>query len=184
MAKLKQNARENDTSRELILRINLTLGILDKGLDNLETEVKNEVVSYAVKTNNWIKDRESLCLFKDTMTLLNPIILSKLMMKIVYRYKSADTFPIEVQENVAFICTKYLYICKKKNRKVDKEVIDAVIEFLETLSDLPNLIFSKILAHYFRSYFEGNMKEVKEIEILLKKSHCSDFLIKLEEDKL
>lgn len=177
---IKRKIDSIQTSKELKLRAIITIAVLNHTLDELDDKTKEEISYNAFKNDSWTENRDSLRLFSNAMSIIDPAILPDLMDSVLRTYRDINAFSIKIQERISSICINYLYVSKKNFDDINLNNIYKVIAYLEKIDDVPNLMFNKILGHYFYSWFKKDYKEVQNIEKMLKLSCCDKFLSKLK----
>ena len=177
--KIKRKIDSIKTTEELKLRAIITVNVLNNTLDKLDDKTKERISYNAFKSDSWTKNRDSLRLFSNAMSIMDPAVLPDLMDSVLKTYKDISSFPIQVQERISSICINYLYVNKENPTSLNLKSINKIIVYLGKINDVPSLMFNKILAHYFYSWFNYDFEEVKNIERILKASQCNKFLVKL-----
>lgn len=177
--KIKRKIDSMQTSKELKLRAIITVAVLNHTLDKLDDKTKEEISYNAFKNDSWTENRDSLRLFSNAMSIIDPAILPDLMDSVLRTYKNINAFSIKIQERISSICINYLYVSKKNLKDINLNNIYKVTTYLEKIDEVPSLMFNKILGHYFYSWFNKDYKEVQNIKKILKLSCCDNFLLKL-----
>lgn len=177
--KIKKKIDSVQTSKELKLRAIITVAVLNHTLDKLDDKTKEEISYNAFKNDSWTENRDSLRLFSNAMSIIDPAVLPDLMDNVLRTYKKINAFSIKIQERISSICINYLYVSKKNLKDINLNNIYKVTTYLEKIDEVPSLMFNKILGHYFYSWFNKDYKEVQNIKKILKLSCCNNFLLKL-----
>lgn len=131
--KIKKKIDSMQTSKELKLRAIITIAVLNHTLDELDDKTKEEISYNAFKNDSWTENRDSLRLFSNAMSIIDPAILPDLMNSVLRTYKNINAFSIKIQERISSICINYLYVSKKNFEDINLNNIYKVTTYLEKM---------------------------------------------------
>lgn len=162
-----------DISVELKLRAQLILAVLKKDYSTITDDMRKQIFKRMFNQENWTENQNSLRLFGNSMVLWDYSNVSVMMKYVLDKYENIRNYPSDIEERIAQICTNYLYNGIKHHKT---DCTDRAINVLKNLDDIPHLMLYKVLGLYFKNYYEGNTKELKNIRNMLKNSGCAGFI--------
>ena len=75
----------------------LIVSELKDHMASLDQKTIDEISSYLYKSSDWVKNKEALILFGDSMPRMNSNILKRRMKQIINAYSAINKFPDRVQ---------------------------------------------------------------------------------------
>lgn len=164
-----------DVSVELKLRARLILAVLKGDYSSITIDMRKQIFNRMFNREDWIENQNSLRLFGNSMFLWDFSDVSLMLDRVLDKYEHVRSYPNDVEERIAQICSNYLY---NGIRYQKTERMKRAINILKKLDDIPHLVFYKLLGLYFQNYYDGNTKELKNIRNMLKNSGCNELINK------
>lgn len=164
-----------DISMELKLRAQLILAVLRNDYSSISVEMRKQIFNRMFNQEDWIEDQNSLRLFGNSMFLWDFEDVSLMMDRVLNKYEHICNYPNDVEERIAQICSNYLYNGIKYQKTIRMK---RAINILKNLDNIPHLVLYKLLGFYFQNYYDGNMKQLKNIRDMLKNSGCDELINK------
>lgn len=164
-----------DVSVELKLRARLILAVLKGDYSSITIDMRKQIFNRMFNREDWIENQNSLRLFGNSMFLWDFSDVSLMLDRVLDKYEHVRSYPNDVEERIAQICSNYLY---NGIRYQKTERMKRAINILKKLDDIPHLVFYKLLGLYFQNYYDGNTEELKNIRNMLKNSGCNELINK------
>ena len=86
----------------------LIVSELKDHMASLDQKTIDEISSYLYKSSDWVKNKEALILFGNSMPRMNSNILKRRMKQIINEYSAINKFPDRVQRRISTICINYI----------------------------------------------------------------------------
>ncbi|QQP28530.1 helix-turn-helix domain-containing protein [Lactobacillus ultunensis] len=154
-----------EVSLGLKYRAILVTAELKDHMASLDQNTIDEISNYLYKSNDWVKNKEALILFGNSMPRMNQSILQRRMKQIIKEYADISRFPDSVQRRISTICINYVF-----NAIFVYKMDTYVRKSLDLIESLPaNDVYGlkKLVGQYYADYLKGDQKHMTELKDLL-----------------
>lgn len=154
-------------SLSLKYRAILIAAELKDHMASLDQSTIDKISNYLYKSNDWVKNKEALILFGNSMPRMNLTVLKRRMRQLIKEYANINKFSDSVRRRISTICINYVF-----NAIFIYKTDIYVQESLELIKRLPaNDIYGlkKMVGQYYTDYLNGDRKHMTELKELLER---------------
>lgn len=158
----------------------LIVSELKDHMASLDQKTIDEISSYLYKSSDWVKNKEALILFGNSMPRMNSNILKRRMKQIINEYSAINKFPDRVQRRISTICINYIF-----NAIFIYKIDVYVQESLDLIKKLPaNDVYGlkKLVGQYYLDYLKSDQKHMTELKELLRRCRYNSLASRLDFD--
>lgn len=147
--------------RILKLRAIVAIAYLDKKLDDLDENIRKEIVEKIYKSDNITRNVSIIRLFANTMPILSDDQLNVLVAEFLRKAKKSKPKSEIEGRRIAVLLNNYLAACWE--RKINTNLVDDSMEYLMEMKDVHLLVYKEVGKFYFE-LIKGNRNEAKKIK--------------------
>lgn len=154
-------------SLSLKYRAILIAAELKDHMASLDQNTIDKISNYLYRSNDWIKNKEALILFGNSMPRMNSTVLKRRMKQVIKEYADINKFSDDVRRRISTICVNYVF-----NAIFVYKTDVCVRESLDLIKNLPaNDIYGlkKMVGQYYLDYLNGDQKHIAELKDLLER---------------
>ncbi|RVU71541.1 MULTISPECIES: helix-turn-helix domain-containing protein [Lactobacillus] len=178
IARIKQlekevgNVKADDHTLQVLQAIATIVRLqVDKKKD-LTIEQKDDIKALIFETNDWNED--SLELFSMSFSFWKDSEREELIRSILKKYAHIQKFSQRLQNLVSAILVNYLSF-SIRNREINKrETIRKIFTMLDSLPQLPDNCFAKIMSSYYQAYFLKDDRKIQDIIDFLRNNKMNE----------
>ena len=127
----------------------------------------DKISNYLYRSNDWVRNKEALILFGNSMPRMNSTVLRRRMKQVIKEYADINKFSDDVRRRISTICVNYVF------NAIFVYKTDAYVqESLDLIKSLPaNDIYGlkKMVGQYYADYLNGDQKHMAELKELLER---------------
>lgn len=170
----KKILMNSGASLSLKYRAILIAAELKDHMASLDQNTIDKISNYLYRSNDWVRNKEALILFGNSMPRMNSTVLRRRMKQVIKEYADINKFSDDVRRRISTICVNYVF-----NAIFVYKTDVCVRESLDLIKSLPaNDIYSlkKMVGQYYLDYLNGDQKHIAELKDLLERCGYS-FLV-------
>lgn len=154
-------------SLSLKYRAILIAAELKDHMASLDQNTIDKISNYLYRSKNWVKNKEALILFGNSMPRMNLNVLKRRMKQVIKEYADINKFSDGVRRRISTICINYVF-----NAIFVYKTNAYVPESLNLIKKLPaNDIYGlkKMVGQYYADYLNGDQKHMAKLKELLER---------------
>lgn len=163
----KKILMNSGASLSLKYRAILIAAELKDHMASLDQNTIDKISNYLYRSNDWVKNKEALRLFGNSMPRMNSTVLKRRMKQVIKEYADINKFSDDVRRRISTICVNYVF------NAIFVYKTDAYVqESLDLIKSLPvNDIYGlkKMVGQYYVDYLNGDQKHIAELKDLLER---------------
>ena len=163
----KKILMNSEASLSLKYRAILIAVELKDHMASLDQNTIDKISNYLYRSNDWVKNKEALILFGNSMPRMNSTVLRRRMKQVIKEYADINKFSDDVRRRISTICVNYVF------NAIFVYKTDAYVqESLDLIKSLPaNDIYGlkKMVGQYYVDYLNGDQKHMAELKELLER---------------
>ena len=163
----KKILMNSEASLSLKYRAILIAVELKDHMASLDQNTIDKISNYLYRSNDWVKNKEALILFGNSMPRMNSTVLKRRMKQVIKEYADINKFSDDVRRRISTICVNYVF------NAIFVYKTDAYVqESLDLIKSLPaNDIYGlkKMVGQYYADYLNGDQKHMAELKELLER---------------
>lgn len=163
----KKILMNSEASLSLKYRAILIAAELKDHMASLDQNTIDKISNYLYRSNDWVRNKEALILFGNSMPRMNSTVLRRRMKQVIKEYADINKFSDDVRRRISTICVNYLF------NAIFVYKTDAYVqESLDLIKSLPaNDIYGlkKMVGQYYADYLNGDQKHMAELKELLER---------------
>lgn len=163
----KKILMNSGASLSLKYRAILIAAELKDHMASLDQNTIDKISNYLYRSNDWVKNKEALILFGNSMPRMNSTVLKRRMKQVIKEYADINKFSDDVRRRISTICVNYVF-----NAIFVYKTDVCVRESLDLIKNLPaNDIYGlkKMVGQYYLDYLNGDQKHIAELKDLLER---------------
>ena len=163
----KKILMNSGASLSLKYRAILIAAELKDHMASLDQNTIDKISNYLYRSNDWVKNKEALILFGNSMPRMNSTVLKRRMKQVIKEYADINKFSDDVRRRISTICVNYVF-----NAIFVYKTDGCVRESLDLIKSLPaNDIYGlkKMVGQYYLDYLNGDQKHIAELKDLLER---------------
>lgn len=163
----KKILMNSGASLSLKYRAILIAAELKDHMASLDQNTIDKISNYLYRSNDWVKNKEALILFGNSMPRMNSTVLKRRMKQVIKEYADINKFSDDVRRRISTICVNYVF-----NAIFVYKTDVCVRESLDLIKSLPaNDIYGlkKMVGQYYLDYLNGDQKHIAELKDLLER---------------
>lgn len=163
----KKILMNSEASLSLKYRAILIAVELKDHMASLDQNTIDKISNYLYRSNDWVRNKEALILFGNSMPRMNSTVLRRRMKQVIKEYADINKFSDDVRRRISTICVNYVF------NAIFVYKTDAYVqESLDLIKSLPaNDIYGlkKMVGQYYADYLNGDQKHMAELKELLER---------------
>ncbi len=163
----KKILMNSEASLSLKYRAILIAAELKDHMASLDQNTIDKISNYLYRSNDWVRNKEALILFGNSMPRMNSTVLRRRMKQVIKEYADINKFSDDVRRRISTICVNYVF------NAIFVYKTDAYVqESLDLIKSLPaNDIYGlkKMVGQYYADYLNGDQKHMAELKELLER---------------
>lgn len=163
----KKILMNSGASLSLKYRAILIAAELKDHMASLDQNTIDKISNYLYRSNDWVKNKEALRLFGNSMPRMNSTVLKRRMKQVIKEYADINKFSDDVRRRISTIYVNYVF------NAIFVYKTDAYVqESLDLIKSLPvNDIYGlkKMVGQYYVDYLNGDQKHIAELKDLLER---------------
>ena len=163
----KKILMNSGASLSLKYRAILIAAELKDHMASLDQNTIDKISNYLYRSNDWVRNKEALILFGNSMPRMNSTVLRRRMKQVIKEYADINKFSDDVRRRISTICVNYVF------NAIFVYKTDAYVqESLDLIKSLPaNDIYGlkKMVGQYYADYLNGDQKHMAELKELLER---------------
>ena len=163
----KKILMNSGASLSLKYRAILIAAELKDHMASLDQNTIDKISNYLYRSNDWVRNKEALILFGNSMPRMNSTVLRRRMKQVIKEYADINKFSDDVRRRISTICVNYVF------NAIFVYKTDAYVqESLDLIKSLPaNDIYGlkKMVGQYYADYLNGDQKHMAELKVLLER---------------
>lgn len=163
----KKILMNSEASLSLKYRAILITVELKDHMASLDQNTIDKISNYLYRSNDWVRNKEALILFGNSMPRMNSTVLRRRMKQVIKEYADINKFSDDVRRRISTICVNYVF------NAIFVYKTDAYVqESLDLIKSLPaNDIYGlkKMVGQYYADYLNGDQKHMAELKELLER---------------
>ena len=163
----KKILMNSEASLSLKYRAILIAVELKDHMASLDQNTIDKISNYLYRSNDWVRNKEALILFGNSMPRMNSTVLRRRMKQVIKEYADINKFSDDVRRRISTICVNYVF------NAIFVYKTDAYVqESLDLIKSLPaNDIYGlkKMVGQYYVDYLNGDQKHMAELKELLER---------------
>lgn len=163
----KKILMNSEASLSLKYRAILIAVELKDHMASLDQNTIDKISNYLYRSNDWVRNKEALILFGNSMPRMNSTVLRRRMKQVIKEYADINKFSDDVWRRISTICVNYVF------NAIFVYKTDAYVqESLDLIKSLPaNDIYGlkKMVGQYYADYLNGDQKHMAELKELLER---------------
>ena len=163
----KKILMNSGASLSLKYRAILIAAELKDHMASLDQNTIDKISNYLYRSNDWVRNKEALILFGNSMPRMNSTVLRQRMKQVIKEYADINKFSDDVRRRISTICVNYVF------NAIFVYKTDAYVqESLDLIKSLPvNDIYGlkKMVGQYYVDYLNGDQKHIAELKDLLER---------------
>ena len=163
----KKILMNSEASLSLKYRAILIAVELKDHMASLDQNTIDKISNYLYRSNDWVRNKEALILFGNSMPRMNSTVLKRRMKQVIKEYADINKFSDDVRRRISTICVNYVF------NAIFVYKTDAYVqESLDLIKSLPaNDIYGlkKMVGQYYADYLNGDQKHMAELKELLER---------------
>lgn len=163
----KKILMNSEASLSLKYRAILIAVELKDHMASLDQNTIDKISNYLYRSNDWVRNKEALILFGNSMPRMNSTVLRRRMKQVIKEYADINKFSDDVRRRISTICVNYVF------NAIFVYKTDAYVqESLDLIKSLPaNDIYGlkKMVGQYYTDYLNGDQKHMAELKELLER---------------
>lgn len=163
----KKILMNSEASLSLKYRAILIAVELKDHMASLDQNTIDKISNYLYRSNDWVRNKEALILFGNSMPRMNSTVLRRRMKQVIKEYADINKFSYDVRRRISTICVNYVF------NAIFVYKTDAYVqESLDLIKSLPaNDIYGlkKMVGQYYADYLNGDQKHMAELKELLER---------------
>ncbi len=163
----KKILMNSEASLSLKYRAILIAVELKDHMASLDQNTIDKISNYLYRSNDWVRNKEALILFGNSMPRMNSTVLRQRMKQVIKEYADINKFSDDVRRRISTICVNYVF------NAIFVYKTDAYVqESLDLIKSLPaNDIYGlkKMVGQYYADYLNGDQKHMAELKELLER---------------
>lgn len=178
IARIKQlekevgNVKADDHTLQVLQAIATIVRLQVNKKKDLTIEQKDDIKALIFETNDWNED--SLELFSMSFSFWKDSEREELIRSILKKYAHIQKFSQRLQNLVSAILVNYLSF-SIRNREINKrETIRKIFTMLDSLPQLPDNCFAKIMSSYYQAYFLKDDRKIQDIIDFLRNNKMNE----------
>lgn len=163
----KKILMNSEASLSLKYRAILIAAELKDHMASLDQNTIDKISNYLYRSNDWVKNKEALILFGNSMPRMNSTVLKRRMKQVIKEYADINKFSDDVRRRISTICVNYVF-----NAIFVYKTDVCVRESLDLIKSIPaNDIYGlkKMVGQYYADYLNGDQKHIAELKDLLER---------------
>ena len=163
----KKILMNSGASLSLKYRAILIAAELKDHMASLDQNTIDKISNYLYRSNDWVKNKEALILFGNSMPRMNSTVLKRRMKQVIKEYADINKFSDDVRRRISTICVNYVF-----NAIFVYKTDVCVRESLDLIKSIPaNDIYGlkKMVGQYYLDYLNGDQKHIAELKDLLER---------------
>lgn len=163
----KKILMNSGASLSLKYRAILIAAELKDHMASLDQNTIDKISNYLYRSNDWVKNKEALILFGNSMPRMNSTVLKRRMKQVIKEYADINKFSDDVRRRISTICVNYVF-----NAIFVYKTDVCVRESLDLIKSIPaNDIYGlkKMVGQYYLDYLNGDQKHIAELKNLLER---------------
>lgn len=176
----KKILMNSGASLSLKYRAILIAAELKDHMASLDQNTIDKISNYLYRSNDWVKNKEALILFGNSMPRMNSTVLKRRMKQVIKEYADINKFSDDVRRRISTICVNYVF-----NAIFVYKTDVCVRESLDLIKSIPaNDIYGlkKMVGQYYLDYLNGDQKHIAELKDLLERCGYSFLANRLDFD--
>lgn len=163
----KKILMNSEVSLSLKYRAILIAVELKDHMASLDQNTIDKISNYLYRSNDWVRNKEALILFGNSMPRMNSTVLRRRMKQVIKEYADINKFSDDIRRRISTICVNYVF------NAIFVYKTDAYVqESLDLIKSLPaNDIYGlkKMVGQYYADYLNGDQKHIAELKDLLER---------------
>lgn len=163
----KKILMNSEASLSLKYRAILIAVELKDHMASLDQNTIDKISNYLYRSNDWVRNKEALILFGNSMPRMNSTVLRRRMKQVIKEYADINKFSDDVRRRISTICVNYVF-----NAIFVYKTDVCVRESLDLIKSIPaNDIYGlkKMVGQYYADYLNGDQKHIAELKDLLER---------------
>lgn len=163
----KKILMNSEASLSLKYRAILITVELKDHMASLDQNTIDKISNYLYRSNDWVRNKEALILFGNSMPRMNSTVLRRRMKQVIKEYADINKFSDDVRRRISTICVNYVFnaIFVYKTDAYVQESLDLIKSLLA--NDIYGL--KKMVGQYYADYLNGDQKHMAELKELLER---------------